>query len=195
MNGNFVVRDDFTATELAPYWNVIRTLRERWFDLTSTPGSLTIRARGIDLGSSGQPSFLGRRQQHATATASTAMRYLPEKPGDRAGLVAFQNESYRFFFGVTLAGGHPVLQLVQHAGAATPASGSVLASTPVPLLPRGPLLLRIAARGGRYDFSYATAPDRWVLLKGDVDSTTLSTKLAGGFVGTYLGMYAYRAMQ
>jgi xylan 1,4-beta-xylosidase len=33
--------------------------------------------------------------------------------------------------------------------------------------------------------------DAWVLLKGDADGTILSTRVAGGFVGTLLGMYAY----
>ncbi len=30
-----------------------------------------------------------------------------------------------------------------------------------------------------------------MLLKGDADGTILSTRVAGGFVGTMLGMYAY----
>lgn len=191
MNGNFELRDEFTSTELAPYWNFIRTPRERWYDLTSTPGSLTIRARAVDLGSRDQPSFIGRRQQHAFATSSAAMRYEPVHPGDKAGLVAFHNESYYFFLGVTIADGGRVVQLVEHAGAATPAGGLVLASAPVQVSQSSPILLKIVARGGRYDFYYATRPDRWVLLRGDVDGTILSTKVAGGFVGTYFGMHAY----
>ena len=30
----------------------------------------------------------------------------------------------------------------------------------------------------------------WILLAKDIDAAILSTKEAGGFVGTYLGMYA-----
>lgn len=190
-NGNFELRDEFTSPELAPYWNLLRTPRERWYDLTSTPGSLTIRARAADLGSVDQPSFIGRRQQHLFATASAAMRYEPVHPGDQAGLVAFYNESHYFFLGVTLADGRPVVQLVEHAGPLTPAAGRVLAAASVAVSQSSPILLKIAARGGRYDFFYAPRPDRWVLLRGEVDGTVLSTKVAGGFVGTYFGMYAY----
>jgi len=69
-SGNFSVRDEFDAPALAPYWEMLRTPRERWYDLTSVRGSLTLRARPESLSGRGQPSFLGRRQQHGSATAS-----------------------------------------------------------------------------------------------------------------------------
>lgn len=53
--------------------------------------------------------------------------------------------------------------------------------------------LEIQARGARYDFSHATRPGAWTVLKSDADGTILSTEVAGGFVGTMLGMYAYSA--
>ena len=56
-----------------------------------------------------------------------------------------------------------------------------------------PLDLKIDARGGRYDFYYATRPNEWTPLMRDADGTILSTKKAGGFVGTFFGMYAYSA--
>ncbi len=42
-----------------------------------------------------------------------------------------------------------------------------------------------------YSFYYKTSDKgEWNLLIKDVDGSILSTKEAGGFVGTYLGMYA-----
>jgi alpha-N-arabinofuranosidase len=38
---------------------------------------------------------------------------------------------------------------------------------------------------------YAVAPNQWSTLKSGVDGTFLSTKVAGGFVGAFFGMYAY----
>jgi len=64
------------------------------------------------------------------------------------------------------------------------------------------ILLRIEARGALYAFSYAVGtttgvePDPeaalWQVLADSVDGTVLSTRRAGGFVGTYFGMFAYR---
>jgi xylan 1,4-beta-xylosidase len=57
--------------------------------------------------------------------------------------------------------------------------------------------LRIDARsgGGRYDFFYGTREGEWTLLLGNADGSILSTQVAGGFVGTMLGLYAYRTPQ
>ena len=34
--GNFVVRDEFDDTTLAPYWELMRTPHDSWYDLTSS---------------------------------------------------------------------------------------------------------------------------------------------------------------
>jgi alpha-N-arabinofuranosidase len=191
-SGNFVVRDEFDAQVLPLYWEMLRTPHERWYDLTSAPGSLTIRARSEELSGRGQPSFLGRRQQHGTATASVAMRYMPAKEGDRAGIVAFQNESHYYFLGVGREGAAPVLELRRRAWRGE-AGDSLVASVPVALSPTAPVYLEIRARDDKYDFLYATAPGAWNALVMGADGTILSTKVAGGFVGTMFGMFAYTA--
>ena len=54
------------------------------------------------------------------------------------------------------------------------------------------MYLKIDARGGEYDF-YVRDPagSSGSRSAKDADGTILSTKTAGGFVGTMLGMYAY----
>ena len=190
-SGNFSVRDEFDAPALAPYWEMLRTPRERWYDLTSVRGSLTLRARPESLSGRGQPSFLGRRQQHGSATASTAMWYVPARAGDRAGIVAFHNESHYYFLGLVHNGTAPVLELRRRAWRGE-TGDSVVASVPITVSPRTPLYLQIRARQDRVDFLYATKPNAWQTLVADADGTILSTKVAGGFVGTMFGLYAYR---
>ena len=191
LGGNFTDRDDFDSTALRSTWAFMRTVREPWFETTSRPGWLTIRARSASLEGRSQPSFVGRRQQHAWATATAAMRYRPLVVGDKAGIVAFQSDDYWYFLGVTLEAGRPVVRLEERAGPRTQGATVVLATAPLETSSDSTLYLRIAARGASYDFSYAYRPERWLLLKGDADGTILSTRVAGGFVGTMLGMYAY----
>jgi xylan 1,4-beta-xylosidase len=185
--GNFTVLDEFEDPDLAPYWNFIRTPHSRWYTLEG--GSLTIQARPDSIGGRGQPSFIGRRQQHAFASASTAMRYRPEQPGDQAGLVAFQNDRFNYVLSVARTREGTVVQLERRAGSAP--NNGVIASQPVDLPADGTVHLRIEARGALYDFQYALEPDAWTTLAADVDGTILSTATAGGFVGAYFGMYAY----
>jgi len=189
-SGNFTVREEFTDTALAPYWVVLRTPRERWHDLTTAPGWLSLRARPEQLSGRGQPSLIARRQQHGTATVSTAMRYAPAKPGDQAGLVAFHNDRHYYFLGVVHDGTKPVIQLRLRASRDSAATDSVLATVPIDASTQ-PIYLRMRARDGRYDFLYGTEPNAWQVLRSDADGTVLSTKVAGGFVGTMFGMYAY----
>jgi alpha-N-arabinofuranosidase len=146
----------------------------------------------VDIGGRAQPSFIGRRQQHLVASASAAMRYRPGRAGDRAGLVALQNERFYYFVGLTMKDdGRVVIEVEQHSARGGRDSVTVLASRPWTTAAGEPIILRIDARGGRYDFSYATRPNAWTTLVADADGTILSTRVAGGFVGTMIGMYAY----
>jgi alpha-N-arabinofuranosidase len=189
--GNFTDRDDFEAPVLRPTWSYLRTLRAPWSETTSHPGWLTIQARSGTLEGPVQPSFVSRRQQHAWASATAAMRYRPLVAGDRAGIVAFQSGDAFYFLGVTLVDGQRSVELMRRAGPPGQAVSAVVASAPLNAPAEATVYLRIRSRGGSYDFLYATRPDAWELLKGDADGTILSTRLAGGFVGTMLGMYAY----
>ncbi|HEY4305226.1 MAG TPA: glycosyl hydrolase 115 family protein [Gemmatimonadaceae bacterium] len=186
--GNFVVRDEFDDPTLALSWEFMRTPREEWYDLTSTRGALTIRARRDSLSGKGQPSWIGRRQQHLTMSVSTAVRFTPLRVGDEAGLSAFQSENAFYALAVARTKDTTVVQLRRRAG--KDGIESIVASIPVKLDASQPMLLRIDARGGKYDFYYAQRTNGWLPLTTGEDGSILSTKKAGGFVGTMLGIYA-----
>jgi alpha-N-arabinofuranosidase len=50
--------------------------------------------------------------------------------------------------------------------------------------------LKIEGDGRAYSFSYALRPSGWQMLKEHEDGSILSTAVARGFVGTYVGPYA-----
>ena len=153
-----------------------------------TKGALTLRARPAQFEPKSQPSFVGRRQQHRNFSASTSLTYVPAKDGDKAGIVAFQNDKYYYMLSLTRVHGRTMVQVEKHAGAGV---DSVVASVQVPVNDNTPLFLKIEGRGGSYDFSYATRPGEWNLLLAKADGTILSTKVAAGFVGAMVGLYAY----
>jgi len=184
-SGSFTLRDEFTDSTLAPYWALLRTPREQWHRVKD--GRLTIQARSPDLASVLQPSFIGRRQQHLVADATVSMRYLPAGMGDQSGITAFHDENHHFLLSIARTTQGTVVRLEAKSDTAP---ARVLAETPVRISGRKPILLRISARGRWYGFAFATSPDEWQTLKSDVDGTTLSTKVAGGFVGTWFGMFA-----
>ncbi|MGH7620466.1 MAG: family 43 glycosylhydrolase, partial [Gemmatimonadaceae bacterium] len=196
-SGNFTIRDDFTSKTLAPYWEFVRTPRESFYDLTSHPGSLTLEARPAALGTKTQLSFVGRRQEHLNASASTVMRFTPVKPGDIAGLAAFEADDFNYLLGVTLVNGKRAVQLVERDGRVQGGAPVVVATAPLVGAADAPVYLKITARGDKYDFAYGTTAGAWTTLKAGADGTVLSTKVAGGFssnfVGVMFAMYAYSA--
>jgi len=50
--------------------------------------------------------------------------------------------------------------------------------------------LKIEAGDRAYSFSYGTRQGEWQTLKDNEDGSILSTAIAGGFVGTYVGPFA-----
>lgn len=194
--GDFTVRDEFDAPALPLQWMTIRTPHSAWWTLGG--GALALTARPDSLGGLGQPSFLGRRQQHQRATATTAMRWTPTRDGDVAGLAAFQGDANFYLLGVTRTGGVPEVQVRARGGAGD--SVRVLARAPLPrLAANAPVRLRIEVDGARMHFSVADASGRWRPVLRDADARQLSGRRSGGgggsFTGVVLGVYAHAAAE
>jgi xylan 1,4-beta-xylosidase len=96
-------RDAFTAPALSPEWMMLRTPKVRW--MRTAPNALTLTAQAVALGSTGNPSFVARRQAHSQATIETRLRYRPARDGDRAGLAVFSDEQHFYFVGAALIDG------------------------------------------------------------------------------------------
>ena len=54
----------------------------------------------------------------------------------------------------------------------------------------GKLYFKVEAREQAYSFYVASESGRWRTVAENVDGRILSTPIAGGFVGAYIGMYA-----
>ncbi len=183
--GNFTWRDEFDSTTVRPEWLYVRVPNEQtpWLDLRSRPGWLTIHPLRDSLDTLGNPSFLARRQQHLSFDASTSLE-LPTVAGVAAGLAAFQNEKFWYFFGVRLTDAGPQLFLQKKGGQETLALGQMA------LKPRNAIKLRISGNAGQYSFYYDEDRGGWKPFKENDDGTILSTDVAGGFVGAVVGPYA-----
>lgn len=178
------VRDEFDDLTLALQWNFLRTPREDFYSLSERPGFLRLHLRPQHLADWSNPSFVGRRQQHFNFKARTVMAFTPEKSNECAGLVLLQNNDFHYRFVVTLNGeGALVVRLVKREGGeeSTMAEQGIGGSE---------FYLKVEAVGQDYSFYIATEAGRWQVVAREVDGRILSTPVAGGFVGAYIGMYA-----
>ena len=179
--------EDFTGPKLKMEWNFIRTPQSNWYRLFLK--NLLLTARPVAITDKGNPSFIGRRLQHINAEMTTSVKL--EKGKDmEAGLVAFQNEQHFYSF---------LLQEKENKYylAFTPSSPD--GATPVAVEtqelaeydPDKFVLMKMEVKAGELECQYCLNGIDWIPFGGKRSAEYLSTAKAGGFVGAYLGLYAY----
>jgi len=174
--------DHFDQAVLASHWNLLRTPRHEFWSLSERPGYLRLRLRPERLAEHASPSFVGRRQQHIHFVACTALEFAPQTAHECAGLVLVQNSDFHFCLVVTLGTG-AVVRLTKRSQGVE----EILAEQPIAA---GRLVLKVEANEQAYSFYVANEPGQWLPVAEAVDGRILSTPVAGGFVGTYIAMYA-----
>lgn len=133
------------------------------------------------------PSFIGKRQQHLFCSTETELNFLAGSDNEKAGLVIFQDGKHVYFLSKSTENGAHVLQLFK----SNADSKNMDELAKIPLAESTKIVqLRIDAAGEFYSFHYAIQPGKWQVLKDKADAKFLSTKLAGGFIGCFFGMYA-----
>ncbi|MCZ8517397.1 glycoside hydrolase family 43 protein [Paenibacillus filicis] len=175
--------EHFERAELDLRWNFIRTPRREFWSLTERPGHLRLRLKPEALSEPVNPSFLGRRQQHQSFTVRTVMEFEPEREGEEAGLALLQNHDFQLRCEVGFGLRGKRIRLVERRAGVE----AVLAEE---ALDAGKVYFKVEAVGQSIDFYYGRQAEAWSLLHGGADGTLLSSDVAGGFVGAYIGLFA-----
>jgi alpha-N-arabinofuranosidase len=112
------------------------------------------------------------------------MDFSPQNPYECAGMVLLQNCDYHFRFVVTQSESkETIVQLSKRENG----KEIILAEQ---FIKPGRIYFKVEAIGQSYSFYIATTSETWQAVAESVDGRILSTPMAGGFVGAYLGMYA-----
>lgn len=180
-SGNFSRTLNFSK-KLDPSLLFLRTRDEASYSLSSQKG-LTMSLKPETIMEFGNPSFIGKRQQHLYSTTEVALNFVPKSENEKAGLVIFQDEKHFYFLCQSIDGDKNVIQLYKSKDDQTM---ELLAQAPTN---KTPVKLRIQSKGDTYDFYYSTKGKKFTALKTGEDARFLSTKTAGGFIGCIYGMY------
>lgn len=178
--------DHFDTENLAWEWNFIRTPRGSFVSLTDRPGHLRLKLKPETMTESVNPSFVGRRQQHIRFAARTMLDFAPKTDKEVAGLILLQNTDYQYRAEYTRNGTGHVVRLIQRVEG----KDQTLAEHVLDRAEGGILYLRVEAIGQDYSFYFATQAESWMPLFEHADGTILSVDVAGGFSGTYIGLFA-----
>jgi xylan 1,4-beta-xylosidase len=186
------VRDDFDAPQLALCWNFLRNPQAGIYSLSERPGHLRLHGSALTLNEADSLAFIGRRQQHAEFRATTRLEFDPLHTGDEAGLTVLMNNTHHYEIALTAA----------EDGRRSRGSDLIVRrrigdlQTVVARVPgvKAPVRLRVEADCRTYTFSLACGggaqegSDFKILATGQC--RYLSSEVAGGFTGVYLGLYA-----
>lgn len=187
LSGNFTFRDDFDSKELSPEWMFLRAPKEIWFNVNDKEGALAIKVRPETCIEKVNPSFIGHRQQHIESSASVSLEFDAKSENEKAGLLIFQSEHNFYFLCQSVKEGKRTVELYQ-----SPAKDStmILVASATLKVKSSAVQLRINSSKDAYSFQYAVTKEKWIMLKDGMDPKFLSTKVAGGFVGSIYAMYA-----
>lgn len=181
LSGNFNWQDNFSKKPLGFEWVSLRSGDSPFYQLTQA--GIELQALNIKLDSLAQPAFLGRRQQHTRFNARTEFE-LPAQQTS-AGIVALQSETAHYYFGVK-PGAKGTEIFIEQANKSSP---RVIYHKRIKDLAQ-PINLRIEGDAGKIHFSYKNSQGKYKYVLKNADAKMLSTEVAGGFVGTLLGIHA-----
>ncbi len=190
--------DHFDNDTLGLKWNMIRSMKTDFYDLTSRPGWLRLAILPETIADDHRtPSFIERRQQHEYVCAGTSMEFIPASEAEEAGLCLIQSNEFNYIYTIKRQNGTLRLTLSKYYNDAECVDCEYLDTNIVKVsmsdleLPdyKGKIYLYVQGERETYSFYYGFREGEHIPFLTGVDGTLLSTNVAGGFVGAYMGMY------
>jgi xylan 1,4-beta-xylosidase len=179
------VRDDFDKSELHPRWISLRHRPESACTTGARPGRLTLRAAGDSLDDL-DLTFVGRRQQHLSCRARTAV----DASEGVGGLVVRLDEHHHYAIEVTDGQVNAYARIGPlHSLVGTTPAGTDEVVLEIGITGRTPT----DSRSGPDTVTLGVVgPDGALTELAALDGRYLTTEVAGGFTGRVIGMYATR---
>ncbi len=175
-------RDDFDSSQLGLVWNFLRNPYPETWSLTEHQSWLRLKGSAVTLNDLDSPAFVGRRQQHFDCIASARLAFSPTQSGHEAGLTVLMNEKHHYEIAVVFDQGSRDVIVRKRIGDLS----AVVARNSIS---DGDITLKIQADAERYHFAYALDDADFKPL-ADGLTCYLTSEVASGFTGVYIGMYA-----
>lgn len=204
---------DFDEEKLGMEWNEIGNPRKPFYKLENSQLKLKLLKNEIvpwdidGLGtnvferipafgkSDGKASFIGRRQQHMKFVALTALDFAPDE-GECAGLTVIQNDANQIRLEYRKdSDGQNVVSVISTKTVIRDGKQYFEEKTEgaavVDQLFENKLYIKLAGDYTKYGYYICTDGTQWAPVAENVDGSWLGSETSGGFIGAYIGMYAY----
>lgn len=175
---------------LSPVAFFIRNPQSAFYGLNED-GSLNLVASEVALADRKSPSAIGMWATESAFEVSVSLDdFTPESSADIAGLLLFQDDECNIVFGKTMNSyGDVVVRVIGRSKKDFREEFEAQLSDP-----SASLRLKITADGkGSYTFAFAEDDGDYTLMDRSLPASLLSTRTAGNFTGTMIGLYASSA--
>jgi xylan 1,4-beta-xylosidase len=175
-------RDDFDAPRLGLEWNFVRNPESACWSLAERPGWLRLKGLAGDLSSTAPAALVMRRQTEFACRFEALLDFEPQREGEEAGITVRMNDEHHYDLAIRREEGSRRVVFSKRIG-------DVVAAAARTALPPGPVRLIVSANQQDYTFAWAgaTGPEQPT---GSGRVRYLSTEVAGGFTGMYVGLFA-----
>jgi alpha-N-arabinofuranosidase len=180
-------REDFDRDHLPFHFLYLRNPIPENYSLSARRGYLRMKLATDRMLERGNPSFIGVRQTGMSYRLETKMEFTPKSNEEEAGLILLQSNQYHYRFVCTLMDGVKTMIVIRCFEGKEEVVGQVGCENPNES--QNSILIRITANGQVLMFAYSFDGKSYVPVKSGVDASMLSSDIAGGFVGTTLGLY------
>ncbi len=187
---NIIFNDNFNNNSLNNRYAFLRNPKDGFYKIKN--GKLILQVNAANCSQKKSLYFIGFRQSNINCEASTTLKFNPNNDNEYAGLLVFQNEQHYYYLSKKNVNNKLVIQVRKSVVAFNKNDESTQEEILVSknLETNEPMFLKIEAIGSVYNFYYAIKKNDWQILAKNVDGKFLSTKIAGGFVGSFFAMYA-----
>lgn len=177
-------KEDFDLDTLPYHFIYLRNPDVTSYNLTERKSFLRLSLKPEMIHEKKSPTFVGVRQTGMDFVLSTKMEFVPQTDKECAGLVIIQSNNYYYQMTLTLLEGVKTLFLYK-------CENGIISVVNQVEINDDSITLFLRAKGQELTFSYLEAAgDKELILSEGIDSRILSTDVAGGFVGTCMGVYA-----
>lgn len=186
-SGNFPVdeTEHFDKDSLPHHFIYSRNPVDANYDLEARESHLRLKLSPVALSDLKSPTYVGRRQQSKSYTVSTQISFEPGD-GEQAGLALIQSNEFYYSFYMTSNGGKLSVEVAKCYDGKTEVVASYNG-----INENDSYILKVCAREQSVDFEIKDqVNDSYIKVAENIDGRMLSVDVAGGFVGTSLGMFA-----
>ena len=175
-------KDDFQDVKLGLDWNFIRTPQTKWYSLKN--GSLEIQTRPEKITDRNNPSVIARRLEFLKSKATTKFNFKTKKQNEVAGLVTFQNENYQY----QLLKTRDSIKLLKVYNKDRKQQTITLIESV--LYKHDNVVMQMRNENMTLKFFYGKHKNDLKKIGDKQDASVITSKVAGGFIGAYVGMYS-----